>query len=253
MAIDISHRRGSHINKVTISKKPQKGLSFLQLTAAALIMAAAGLSVNFFNTGKLLLFILSVIGFGSVPIFSFLTSMVYNTSKNPRKTLLILAGLALICHIPYVILITGKLKLFNQTSVIFACFMGYMALVLQDMQGIDRTVKAVTILLICFACAVADGGSVTAVWILIFGSRYDTVTKKKLFYTAGIILIVINLIYGIIGGCWYAGLYQLGFLIPVPFIRNYNQNKGNSSGNYFFTVFYLIILLLSAILKCVFL
>lgn len=250
MAIDISHRRGSHINKVTISKKPQKGLSFLQLTAAALIMAAAGLSGYIFSIGTILSVLISAVGFGAVPLFSFLTAKAYNTSKNPRMVLLVLAASALICHFPYVLLTTGELRFLSQTSIAFACFMGYVGLVLQDMRGIDRNVKAVTIFLICFACMVADSGSVTAVWILIFGSRYDTVTKKKLFYTAGIILIVINLIYGIIGGCWYAGLYQLGFLIAVPFIRNYNKAKGNLSGKYF-SIFYPIILLLFALIRCV--
>lgn len=249
MAIDISHRHGSHINKVTISKKPQKGLSCMQLTAAALIMAAAGLSVYIFNLGTILSVLISAIGFGAVPLFSFLTAKAYNTSKNLRKTLLLLAVLALICHIPYVLLTTGELKFFSQTSIVFACFMGYVGLVLQDMQGIDRNVKAVTIFLICFACMIADSGSVTAVWILIFGSRYDTVTKKKLFYTAGIILIVINLIYGIIGSCWYAGLYQLGFLIAVPFVSNYNQSKGDFSKKYFSVIIYPVLIIMAVVIK----
>ncbi len=229
MAIDISNRKNNHINKITISNKPQKGMSFLMLSAVALFMSAVGFTTYIVNANTIINMLLSAVGFGAVPIISFLTAEVYNTSQFPRKAVPFLALTAIISHVTYILLDTGGFDFFSRTSIVFAMLMGYMGLVLQNMQGIDNNVKTVVILLICIACMISDGGSITAVWIIIFAGRYDNSTKMKLFYTAGIILIVINLIYGIIGNCWYGGIYQLGFLLSVPLIKKYNVRKSNPS------------------------
>ncbi len=251
MAIDISHRKSNHINKIIISKKFGKGLSFLMLSAAALIMSAVGFTAYTFNLHTVISNLLSAIGFCAVPIISFLTAEVYTNSKSPRTVILLLAVTALISHVPYVLLNTGGLHIISHTSIIFSVFLGYMGLILQDMQGIDQTVKAATILLICLACMISDNGSITAVWILIFGSRHDITTKKKLFYTAGIILIIINLIYGIFDGCWYAGLYQLGFLLSVPFVRFYNSRKSNITKGKRIVLLYPLLILLFWLIKLI--
>lgn len=249
MAIDISHRRSNHINKITISKKSKKGLSFLVLSAVAFVLVAAGALSDYYSISSLRNIIFSTIGFGAIPIIAFLVSEAYRNIQNFRKTAIILGVVALVSHIPYVLLDIDKLGIFRRTSLAFPMFMGFMVLGLQDRHGISRTVKSVLTLLICLICTIADNGSIMIVWTLVFGSNYDNSTKKKLFYTFGIISLVINIIYGIKSNCWYHGLTQLGFLLSVPFIRFYNPRKANLSKGFIFLILYPLLFLALWLIK----
>ncbi len=241
MAIDISHRKNNHINKITISNKPQKGMSFFMLSAAAFILVAAGTLPERLLVNTAIYILCSAISFGAIPIIAFLVAETYRNTKNLRKTAIILGLVALVSHIPYVILADGiRPYLLYNVNLSFPIFMGFMALGLQDKSGISATAKTVIALLICIICTIADNGSILVVWTLIFGSRHDITTKRKLFYTLGIISVVLNIIFSI--SSWQYGLCQLGFLLAVPFIRFYNSQKVKLWGGLAFLILYSFLL-----------
>ena len=257
MAIDISHRQlNNNKRAVTLknSKKQKKGLSFCILSIAAIVFAAAGLAGTAFSVklGTPLQLLLSFIGQAAVPLSAFLTAQVYNHAANPRKTVLVLGILALFSHFPYVYLCTGGFEILSRTSLIFPLFMGCTGLMLSDMPNIDRNVKTILMLLICFAASVGDGGSAAAVWLIIFGSHYDRQTQTKLFYAAGFVITAINLIYGIMDGQWYSFIPTLGFLISVPFINNFIPFKAEISKALIYVVFYPSIIIIIALIKVLF-
>jgi hypothetical protein len=109
--------------------------------------------------------------------------------------------------------------------------MGCTALMLSDMPNVDRNVKIILTLLICFAASMGEGGSAVVVWTLIFGSRTDSITKTKLFYAVGLTLVVINLIYTFMAGFgnWTGIIISLGFLLAAPFLSKYNSFNADVS------------------------
>ncbi len=255
MAIDISHRQQNPGRRVVTLQKSQKnknGLPFSMLSVAALAFAAVGLVGTAFSFSTVLYLLLSFIGQAAVPLSAFLAAQVYNHARNPRKTVLALGIFALISHIPYILINTGRFELLSRTSLIFPLFMGCIALMLSDMPNVDRNVKSVLILLICFIASVGDGGSAAAVWLIIFGSHYDRQTQTKLFYAVGFVITAINLIYGIIGGQWYSFIPTLGFLIAVPFINNFNPFRTEVSKGLIYVIFYPALIIVITLLKIAF-
>lgn len=224
------------------------------LSAAALVFVAVGLTGTAFSAklGTVLYVILSMTGYAAVPLSAFLVAQVYNHARNPRKTVLALGILTLITHIPYILLNTGRFELLSQTSLMFPLFMGCTALMLSDMPNIEHNVKSVLILLICFIASVGDEGSAVTVWLIIFGSHYDRQTQTKLFYTVGFVITAINIIYGIIGGQWYRFIPTLGFLIAVPFIKNFNPFRTEVSKGLIYIIFYPALVIVITLLKIVF-
>ncbi|MBQ3565598.1 MAG: hypothetical protein IJA12_00315 [Oscillospiraceae bacterium] len=260
MAIDISHRLRNHNNsnrRVFIPQKTPKkikGFSFNCLSVAALVFAAIGFAGYVFSgkLGTIPYTAVKFLGQAVFPLSAFLTAQVYNYAENPRKTVPVLGVLTLITHVPYVFMVTGGFGFIIHTSLMFPLFMGCAGLMLSDMPNIDRNVKTILMLLICFAAPVGDGGSLVTVWVIIFGTRYDKQTQMKLFYAAGFVMTAINLIYGIIGGQWYSFIPQLGFLLAVPFINGYNPFKTDISKSLIYAVLYPVIILIFAVLKFIF-
>lgn len=257
MAIDISHRQKNHSRRVIIPQKTPKkikGFSFSILSVAALIFAAIGFAGTVFSVKLGTIPHMAVMFFGQAvfPLSAFLTAKVCNNSQNLQKTMLILGLLAVVSHVPYVFLTTGGFAPISRTSIMFPLFMGCTGLMLSDMPNIDRNVKTILMLLICFAASVGNGGSLVTVWIVIFGSRYDRMTQTKLFYAAGFVITAINLIYGIMGGQWYSFIPQLGFLLAVPFINGYNPFKTDISKSLIYAVLYPVTILIFAVLKFIF-
>lgn len=243
MAIDISHRQRNQSRRtVTIknTKKQKNGLTFSIISIAAVASAAVGLAASAFsvNLTAVPYMILSFIGQAAVPLSAFLTAQVYNHARNPRKTILALAIMMLVTHIPYVLLSTGKLEIISETSLIFPLLMGTVGLMVSDMPAVDRNVKTILMLLICFTASIGYGGSVAAVWLIIFGSHYDRQAQTKLFYAVGLISAAIDFIYGIMNGHWYNFIPSLGFLIAAPLINNFNPFRTEVSKGLIYVIFY---------------
>ena len=137
------------------------------------------------------------------------------------------------------------------TSVIFPLFMGLIALIVRDNPKYETSVKNMIILLICLVSMFGDWGGIAVVWILIFGSRhYSRKTQMQYFCVSTAIMIVLNIIFNAVYGCWYNNLFQLGIFLAVPLLINYNGiRRSGKSYKWFFYIFYPAHLLLLAVIR----
>ncbi|MGN0614268.1 MAG: hypothetical protein ACI4JB_10280 [Porcipelethomonas sp.] len=253
MAIDISNRSGNHVRKAVIPQKHQGGISYERLAVAALAFAAVGFAGITFSESlnSVLSVLIKIVSQAAVPLACFLAARRYYTTKNVKRTAAILGILAVLSHIPYVWLVTGKFGFFSGTGLMFPLFMGFAALIVRDIPGIDINVKNIVVILACVAAVIGEGGCAAAVWMLIFGGNYDKRIQIRYFSITAIAVLVVHIIVGAVNGCWYEGLYHIGYFIAVPFISRYNPRAGRSSGNGLYGVLYIVWLLAFAIIKAV--
>lgn len=252
MAIDISNRPDKNIRKVTIPKKNQKGISLTMLIIVALGLILVDCSAYVNNITNILFVLLKFIGQAAIPIMCFITAQIYMHTNNVRNFAIILGILTVVSHIPYIILNTGEFGILSKTSLMFPMFLGYSALMIRDMPGVDRNVKSAVILLACLISMAGQGGGIAVVWIYIFGSNYSKDKQMKYFAIAGIVMIILNLILNLSSVFWWIMIYQLGFFLAVPFIMKYNSAKSKTDDKDFYIIaFYPVIILLFALIRCI--
>lgn len=254
MAIDISNRRDGHIRRVAIPQKRKSGLtSDLLKLIAVIAMVIDHIAWAFIPFGSIAGQIMHVIGRITAPIMCFMIAEGYYKTSNVKKYAQRLGLLALISHIPYTYFHTGKFEIISPTSVIFPLFMGLIALIVRDSTKYETAVKNMIILLICLASMIGDWGCMAVVWIIIFGSRnFSRKTQMQYFCVSCAVMIVLNIIFNAVNGCWYNNLFQLGIFLAVPFLMHYNGiRKSGKSYKWFFYIFYPAHLILLAVIRYV--
>lgn len=254
MAIDISSRPNKNIRRVTIPSKKQNGISFLILIIIALCTVVFDCLANVFinNINEVLYILLKLIGQASVPLMCFITAQVYMYTQKVKNLAIILGILAIISHIPYVLLSTGKFDIISKTSLMLPLFLGYSALMIRDMPTVDRNVKNAVILLACLISIAGQGGGIAVIWTYIFGSGISKNKQLKYFSIAGVVMVILNFIVNLGLEFWFIALYQLGFFLAVPFIMKYNSNKSRNMEKDFYKIaVYPIIILIFAVIRYV--
>lgn len=254
MAIDISNRRDGSIRRVTIASKRKKGLTSDTLKLIAVIaMVIDHIAWTFIPFGSIAGQIMHIIGRLTAPIMCFMIAEGYYKTHNVKKYAQRLGIFALISHIPYTYLHTGKLEIISSTSMIFTLFMGLLALIVRDSTKYETSIKNIIILLICLVSMIGDWGGIAVVWIVIFGSRnYSGKTQMQYFCVSTAVMIILSTIFSAVNGCWYHSLFQLGIFLTVPLLMKYNGvRKSGKSYKWFFYIFYPAHLLLFAVIKYV--
>lgn len=254
MAIDISNRRDGPIRRVTIASQRKKGLSSDALKLIAVIaMVIDHIAWLFIPFGSIAGQIMHVIGRLTAPIMCFMIAEGYYKTSNVKKYAQRLGIFALLSHIPYTYFHTGRFEIISTTSVIFTLFMGLIALIIRDSTKYETSVKNIIILLICLVSMIGDWGGIAVVWIIIFGSRhYSVKTQMQYFCISTAVMIVLNIIFNAVNGCWYNNLFQLGIFLAVPLLMHYNEiRRSGKSYKWFFYIFYPAHLLLLTVIRYV--
>lgn len=197
---------------------------------------------------------LHIIGRLTAPTMWFLIAEGYHYTRNVKKYIGRLFLFAIISHFAYnfafgIPFIPFQTSVFNQTSVIWSLAWGVVAIALTDEKNfaLKGWQKSVLVMIICVITFCSDWSCIAVLAILaIYGNRGNL--KKQvsgmmiwvLMY-AVIYFLFIDKVYGIL---------QLFVIICVPFIKQYNGERGKWKGmKWFFYLYYPAHLIVCGIIR----
>lgn len=206
---------------------------------AMLLMIIDHLASLFGSTDSVVAFFMRFLGRGSAPIFAFVfcysirrTSSIYNLSER-------IFTFAIIAQIPFSLfnfLITGSLIDILSLNILFTFW--FTLLIFANIENpISKSKLFFAILLLIFSGFFSDWGFFFPAWCLIFYYIHNTMLMVLSFFITNITLYLLlydphTQILVILTGI-------LGAMISLPFICNYDLNKGGGRlGRYFFYWFY---------------
>lgn len=197
---------------------------------------------------------LHIIGRLTAPTMWFLIAEGYHYTRNVKKYIGRLFLFAIISHFAYnfafgIPFIPFQTSVFNQTSVIWSLAWGVVAIALTDEKNfaLKGWQKSVLVMIICVITFCSDWSCIAVLAILaIYGNRGNL--KKQVFgmmicvlMYAVIYFLFIDKVYGII---------QLFVIICVPFIKQYNGERGKWKGmKWFFYLYYPAHLIVCGIIR----
>ena len=198
--------------------------------------------------------VLHIIGRLTAPTMWFLIAEGYHYTRNVKKYIGRLFLFAIISHFAYnfafgIPFIPFQTSVFNQTSVIWSLAWGVVAIALTDEKNfaLKGWQKSVLVMIICLITFCSDWSCIAVLAILaIYGNRGNL--KKQvsgmmiwvLMY-AVIYFLFIDKVYGIL---------QLFVIICVPFIKQYNGERGKWKGmKWFFYIYYPAHLIVCGIIR----
>ena len=193
--------------------------------------------------------IMHMIGRLTGPIMCYFIAEGYHHTRNLTRYALRLGAFALISHFPFYFFEGGRwpvsaggIQLYP-TSFVYTLFVGLISLIVWNNDRLNPTVKGFFILGLCVAAIPGDGTFFAVLWILAFGAyRGDFKKQARSFITIAVIATVLLRAFG--------NLYQLGMLLAIPLLRQYNGTLGGSKhSKWFFYVFYPLHLLVIGLLK----
>ncbi len=212
--------------------------------------------------------IMHLIGRITCPIMCFCVAEGFHYTKNIKKYATRLLIFAMISHIPYMLqslafrefgwlalipFATGNGfmgHILNQTSVMWALFIGLLMLIVNDSEKISNKFKPIIIILLCLVSFPSDWSCIASLFILCIGANRGNPTKQILW--CGFYAILYALIYFICIDKVY-GIIQLGVILALPIIYLYNGQRGsnpkvNNFMKWFFYLYYPLHLMLIGIL-----
>lgn len=198
--------------------------------------------------------LLHVIGRLAAPTMWFMIAEGYQHTRNLKKYISRLFMFAVISHFAYnfafgIPFIPFQTTVFNQTSVIWSLAWGVVALALTDEKrfSFKRWQQVLMVLGICLITFCSDWSCI-AVMAIIGIYRYRGNLKLQIremmvyvFSYAIVYFLFIDKVYGII---------QLFVVICVPFVANYNGERGKWKGmKWFFYLYYPAHLVLCGLIR----
>lgn len=198
--------------------------------------------------------ILHILGRITAPIMWFFIAEGYFYTRNKKKyamRLLLFAGISHFAYnfffeIPFIPFQTG---FFNQTSVIWALFIAFLALNLTAVSDrkIPPLAKTLLFILLCFIAFPADWSCIAVLAIVWISDNRQNFKKQMLGMM--ICILVYALVYCLFLDFFY-GLIQFGTVLSVPLLARYNGQKGNRKGmKWLFYLYYPLHLLVLGIVK----
>jgi len=235
----------------------KKGINSNQLKTIAIIAMTIDHLVSVIWPGypkDWWIIVLHIIGRLTAPTMWFLIAEGYHYTRNVKKYIGRLFLFAIISHFAYnfafgIPFIPFQTSVFNQTSVIWSLAWGVVAIALTDEKNfaLKGWQKSVLVMIICLITFCSDWSCIAVLAILaIYGNRGNL--KKQvsgmmiwvLMY-AVIYFLFIDKVYGIL---------QLFVIICVPFIKQYNGERGKWKGmKWFFYIYYPAHLIVCGIIR----
>lgn len=195
--------------------------------------------------------LLHVIGRLTAPIMCYFIAVGFTKTRDVRRYLLRLFIFALISHIPYVWLATGKIQLLHETSMIFSLFVSLLALVIYESKRLPSWLKALLIA-VCFAITLFSDWKILAVaWTLCFYIFRDDKKSMATWFivisAVGAMFMAVTIYIG--SGLWWRGAFQFGTLLALPLILLYNGERGKLKLRWLFYVYYPLHILIIVLLR----
>lgn len=212
--------------------------------------------------------IMHFIGRFTAPIMCYFIAEGYFYTKNVKKYIIRIGIFAVISQIPFVIaekltspplmMIDGKLwinpeLLIPSFNVMFTLLLGLVALLLWNIKIIEKPLRIMIVISLCFISLSGDWMCFTVLWILFFGIyRNDNKGKWISYYCIALSSMTIVITTNILGGLplWH-NFWQAGLLFPPFILMLHNGEKGSNTPfhKWFFYIFYPLHLLIIGIIK----
>ena len=196
--------------------------------------------------------LLHIIGRLAAPIFWFMIAEGYHYTRDIKKYGSRLLIFAVIGHFAYnfafgIPFIPFKNGVFNQTSVIWALFLGLIGLWVSDNEKLKQWQKTVIILLLTILAFCADWSSIAVLAVINIGENRGNLKKQMtsvmmwVAVYAAVYAIFINPVYGIL---------QLFVCLTIPLLKAYNGQRGKMKNmKYLFYIYYPAHLIVCGILR----
>ncbi len=198
---------------------------------------------------------LHAVGRITAPIMWYMIAEGYHYTRDRKKYALRLLGFAFVSHfaynfnagIPLVPFSTGEI--FNQTSVMWALFLGLVTLMLFDVpqEKISNPLKYLLFIGICVLAFPADWSCVAVLAVCCIASYRSNFAKQMVAMVlcvacyAVVYCIFLDVVYG---------LLQLCVVLSVPFLAMYNGKRGKARWmKWFFYIYYPLHLTLIGLLR----
>ncbi|MCI8374198.1 MAG: conjugal transfer protein TraX [Lachnospiraceae bacterium] len=196
--------------------------------------------------------LIHMLGRLAAPIFWFFVAEGWHYTHNRRSYAFRLFLFAIVGHFAYnfafgIPFLPFQTSVFNQTSVLWALFLGTAALYVNEHPVFRRWQKTLLILAITFLAFPADWSSIAVLAILEISENRGNFKKQMTGMMAWV--SVYALVYGIFIQPLY-GVIQLFTALTIPFLKSYNGERGKWKGmKWFFYFYYPLHLILCGILR----
>ena len=237
----------------------RNGLNSNQLKLAAIIAMTIDHLVSVIFPGypkQWWIICLHIIGRLTAPIMWFMIAEGYHYTRNLKKYISRLFLFAVISHFAYnfafgIPFIPFQTSVFNQTSVIWSLAWAVVASALTDPErvGLKGWKQTLVLIIICVMTFCSDWSCIAVMAII--GIYYNRGNLKKQVQSmmcwvamyAAVYFLFIDKVYGIM---------QLGVIICVPFMMNYNGQRGKWKGmKWFFYLYYPAHLVVCGIIRVI--
>ena len=212
--------------------------------------------------------IMHFIGRFTAPMMCYFIAEGYFYTRNVKKYIVRIGIFAVISQIPFVVaekltapplmMIDGKLwinpeLLVPSFNVMFTLLLGLVALLLWNIKIIEKPLRIMIVISLCFISLSGDWMCFTVLWILFFGIyRNDNKRKWISYYCIALSLMLMVITTNILGGSplWH-NFWQAGLLFPPFILMLHNGEKGSNTPfhKWFFYIFYPLHLLIIGIIK----
>lgn len=239
-----------------------KGLSANQLKLIAILaMLIDHIAVLFVDTQSLMGQVMHIIGRLTMPIMCYFIAEGYYKTRNVRKYAIRLLVFALVSYYPFFWFATGTPPIsFGENIIIesqiimntlFVLFIGLIALTVWENKQLNLFIRIPSMIILCMIASIGDWGYIPVLWILIFGIYHKDFRKQMIgFGVVGIFLIIKSTIQALDTGVWWQQLYQMGILLVIPLLAEYNGMLGKCEKiKWGFYIFYPLHLLILAYIK----
>lgn len=212
--------------------------------------------------------IMHFIGRFTAPIMCYFIAEGYFYTKNVKKYIIRIGIFAVISQMPFVVaekltapplmMIDGKLwinpeLLIPSFNVMFTLMLGLVALLLWNIKIIEKPLRIMIVISLCFISLSGDWMCFTVLWILFFGIyRNDNKGKWISYYCIALSSMTIVITTNILDGLplWH-NFWQAGLLFTPFILMLHNGEKGSNAPfhKWFFYIFYPLHLLIIGIIK----
>lgn len=191
--------------------------------------------------------LIHIIGRMAAPIFWFFVAEGWHYTHNRKKYAFRLLLFAIAGHFAYnfafgIPFIPFQTSVFNQTSVLWALFLGTAALYVNEHESFRQWQKTLMVIGITLLAFPADWSSIAVLAILQISENRGNFKKQMMGMMACVSIYA--LVYVIFIHPLY-GLIQLFTALTIPLLRRYNGERGTWKGmKWFFYLYYPLHLIL---------
>lgn len=219
----------SIINEKGLNVNALKMIAIIAMTLdhiAAKLMSPEMLTYQLFRT----------IGRLTIVIMCYMVVEGYHHTRDIKKYLARMFLFALISHLPFVFMNTGKVSLFFQegvfqTSVMWPLFLGLATLHIWNDHSFTKSYKVILLILLCLLAVPGDWNILAVLWIWGFDYYYeDKKMQMTYFGTMALAIPFLITIFYIANNIepWYKEIFHFGLLAAIPILSKYNGKAGKS-------------------------